>query len=41
MNITAVIPAAGSGERFGGKKQLKNLNGRPLLYHTLMKLLWW
>ncbi len=35
MNITAVIPAAGSGERFGGKKQLKNLNGRPLLYHTL------
>jgi len=35
MNITAVIPAAGSGERFGGKKQLKNLGGRPLLYHTL------
>jgi len=35
MNISAIIPAAGSGERFGGKKQLKNLDGRPLLYHTL------
>ena len=35
MKITAVIPAAGSGERFGGKKQLKILDGRPLLYHTL------
>ena len=35
MSISAIIPAAGSGERFGGKKQLKNLDGRPLLYHTL------
>lgn len=35
MTISAIIPAAGSGERFGGKKQLKNLDGRPLLYHTL------
>jgi len=33
--ITAVIPAAGSGERFGGKKQLKIMGGRPLLFHTL------
>lgn len=35
MYTSAIIPAAGSGERFGGKKQLKNLAGRPLLYHTL------
>lgn len=35
MKISAVIPAAGSGERFGGKKQLKTLDGRPLLFHTL------
>jgi len=35
MNISAVIPAAGSGERFGGKKQLKTLGNRPLLFHTL------
>ena len=33
--ITAVIPAAGSGERFGGIKQLKIMGGRPLLFHTL------
>jgi len=33
--ITAVIPAAGSGERFGGKKQLKIMGGRPLLFYTL------
>jgi 2-C-methyl-D-erythritol 4-phosphate cytidylyltransferase len=35
MKITAVIPAAGSGERFGGKKQFKIMGGRPLLFHTL------
>ena len=35
MKISAVIPAAGSGERFGGKKQLKILGNRPLLFHTL------
>ena len=35
MKITAVIPAAGSGERFGGTKQLKIMGGRPLLFHTL------
>ena len=35
MKITAVIPAAGSGERFGGKKQLKRMGNRPLLFHTL------
>ena len=35
MKITAIIPAAGSGERFGGKKQLKRMGNRPLLFHTL------
>lgn len=35
MKISAVIPAAGSGERFGGKKQLEILGNRPLLFHTL------
>ena len=27
--------AAGSGERFGGGKQLADLDGRPLLEHVL------
>jgi 2-C-methyl-D-erythritol 4-phosphate cytidylyltransferase len=35
MKITAIIPAAGSGERFGGKKQLKRMGNQPLLFHTL------
>ena len=35
MRITAIIPAAGDGERFGEKKQLKLLNGRPLIFHTI------
>ena len=35
MKITAIIPAAGDGERFGEKKQLKLLNGRPLIFHTV------
>ena len=35
MKITAIIPAAGRGERFGGKKQLKRMGNRPLLFHTL------
>ncbi|MFQ5445144.1 MAG: 2-C-methyl-D-erythritol 4-phosphate cytidylyltransferase, partial [Nitrospinales bacterium] len=30
-----VIAAAGSGERFGEKKQFKLLRKRPLLFHTL------
>ena len=33
--ITAVIPAAGSGKRFGENKQLKILGDRPLVFHTL------
>ena len=35
MKITAIIPAAGDGERFGEKKQLKLLNGHPLIFHTI------
>ena len=35
MKITAIIPSAGDGERFGEKKQLKLLNGRPLIFHTI------
>lgn len=31
----AVIAAAGTGERFGEKKQFKRLGKRPLLFHTL------
>lgn len=36
MLASAIIPAAGSGKRFGEKKQFKELNGRPLILHTLV-----
>ena len=35
MKVSAIIPAAGSGERFGEEKQFKVLSGRPLFFHTL------
>ena len=35
MLASAIIPAAGSGKRFGEKKQLKELSGRPLIHYTL------
>ena len=35
MKVSAIIPAAGSGERFGGEKQFKLFSGRPLIFHTL------
>ena len=35
FKVSAIIPAAGAGSRFGGKKQFKNLNGEPLWAHTL------
>ena len=35
----AVIAAAGTGERFGEKKQFKLLGRRPLLFHTLIPFL--
>ena len=35
MKISAIIPAAGRGERFGGKKQLKIMGNRPLMFKTI------
>ena len=32
MLASAIIPAAGSGKRFGEKKQFKEINGKPLIY---------
>jgi len=39
MRISAIIPAAGRGARFGGEKQLKLLGRRPLLFHTIQTFL--
>ncbi len=36
--IGAVVLAAGEGSRFGGPKQLAELDGRPLLEHVLVTL---
>jgi 2-C-methyl-D-erythritol 4-phosphate cytidylyltransferase len=40
MHVTAIVPAAGTGIRFGGalKKQFIALNGLPILSHTLRAL---
>ena len=40
MKVTAVIPAAGVGKRFGAglKKQFFDILGRPVLYYTLKGL---
>ena len=35
FRVSAIIPGAGVGSRFGEKKQFKNLNGEPLWAHTL------
>ena len=37
MNICTIIPAAGYGKRFGGKKQFSILNRKPVIIHTLQK----
>jgi molybdenum cofactor cytidylyltransferase len=39
MRSVAVVPAAGSAERFGGKKLLTLVDGEPLLDRTLAALL--
>ena len=33
--VSAIILAAGSGTRFGEKKQFKNLNGNPIWTYSL------
>ena len=35
LRVSAIIPGAGVGSRFGEKKQFKNLNGKPLWVHTI------
>ena len=35
LRVSAIIPGAGVGSRFGEKKQFKNLSGEPLWAHTL------
>jgi molybdenum cofactor cytidylyltransferase len=39
MRAVAVVTAAGSSERFGGKKLLTPIDGEPLLDHTIRALL--
>ena len=39
MPTAAIIPAAGSGLRFGEPKQFKLLGGRPLLFYSLQPFL--
>ena len=39
MRSVAIVPAAGSAERFGGKKLLALVNGEPLLDRTIAALL--
>jgi 2-C-methyl-D-erythritol 4-phosphate cytidylyltransferase len=40
MRVTAIVPAAGEGRRFGGpvRKQFASLNGLPIVSHTLRAL---
>jgi 2-C-methyl-D-erythritol 4-phosphate cytidylyltransferase len=38
MNVTAIIPAAGSGTRMGGAKQYMEIAGKPLLEQTLGRI---
>ena len=39
MRSVAVVPAAGSAERFGGRKLLTSIDGEPLLDRTIAALL--
>ena len=39
MNVSAIIMAAGSGSRFGEKKQFKLLKGTALYFYSLNKFL--
>ena len=37
MKVAVIIPAAGSGNRFGGEKQFKLFRGKPLLSYSIDK----
>ena len=39
MKVAVIIPAAGSGNRFGGKKQFKLFKGKSLLTYSVDKFL--
>ena len=39
MAAIAIVPAAGKAERFGGGKLIAQIDGEPLLNHTLRSLL--
>lgn len=39
LHPVAIVPAAGSAERFGGAKLLADVDGRPLLERTIASLL--
>ena len=39
MVSTAIVPAAGKGERFGGRKLLANVDGAPMIERTVRSLL--
>jgi len=39
MTAVAIVPAAGSAERFGGRKLLADIGGEPLIARTLAALL--
>ena len=39
MTAVAIVPAAGSAERFGGRKLLADVDGEPLVARTLAALL--
>ena len=39
MGAIAIVPAAGKAERFGGGKLTADIDGEPLLNHTLRSLL--
>jgi len=39
MKVAVIIPAAGSGNRFGGEKQFKLFRGKPLLSYSVDKFL--
>lgn len=39
MPSLAIVPAAGKAERFGGGKLIADIDGEPLLHHTLRALL--